>query len=328
MKNAMRLACQEFGTGSGGARLTTGTTVWHKYLEESLAFFKHCEDAIVYNTGYMANVGCISALTNAEDFIFSDELNHASIIDGCHLSKARTVIYKHRDMQDLKAKIEHYQPERGLIVSDAVFSMDGDIAPLPELLDLANASGLFLMLDEAHATGVIGERGHGIVEYFHETRQPDILLGTLSKALGCEGGFICGNKILIDYLRNKSRSYIFSTSLPTPIMTAACCALELLNDHPEMVQKLQNNVKYFCAELQKYGIKTHSDSAIVPILIGDEGKAMRITEQLWKERIFLSAIRYPTVKKGSARLRATLMSTHTHDELKFAAKKIAALLGK
>lgn len=328
MKNAMQLACQKFGTGSGGSRLTTGTTIWHKCLEKSLALFKHCEDAVVYNTGYMANVGCISALTTPEDFIFSDELNHASIVDGCRLSKARTIIYKHRDMQDLKAKIDHYQPERGLVISDAVFSMDGDIAPLPELLDLADDAGLFLMIDEAHATGVIGERGHGIVEYFHETRRPDILLGTLSKALGCEGGFICGSKILIDYLRNKSRSYIFSTSLPTPVMAAACCALDLLNKHPEMIQKLQNNVTFFCAELRRHGIETHSDSAIVPIIIGDEGKAMRIMKQLWREKIFLSAIRYPSVKKGSARLRATLMSTHTYDELKFAAEKIACCIKK
>ena len=213
VKNAAKAAIDKFGSGSGGSRLTTGNLILHEELERELADFKGTDSAILFNTGYMANVGTISALCSKDSVIFSDELNHASIIDGCRLSRAKVIIYKHNDMIDLEQKIKSAPTTNGLIVSDAVFSMDGDIANLPDIIALARKYNLMVMVDEAHSTGVIGKTGHGIIEHFNLKDRPDILMGTLSKALASEGGFVCGNNLLIDYLRNKSRSLIFSTSL-------------------------------------------------------------------------------------------------------------------
>ena len=326
VKTAAQAAISEFGTGSGGSRLTTGTLPLHTQLEHSLAAFKDTEASLLYNTGYMANVGILSALAGKDSIIFSDALNHASIIDGCRLSRARVVIYRHADMDDLAAKIHENQPCRGIIVSDAVFSMDGDIAPLPEIVRLARANGLLSMVDEAHSTGVIGQTGRGICEYFSltGTAKPDILMGTLSKALASEGGFVCGSQLLIDELINRSRSFIFSTSLSPAVLAAAQKALEILQQEPERVQRLQANTACFCDALQAQGITASSGSAIVPIGIGSEAAALVAAEQLEQQGICLTAIRFPTVAKGSARLRAALMSTHTQDELISAAKKIAA----
>ena len=323
VKKAAIESVEKYGTGSGGSRLTTGNMILHEELERDLADFKGTEKTILFNTGYMANVGTISALGVKDSIIFSDELNHASIIDGCRLSRAKVVIYKHSDMIDLERKIKENTPANGLIVSDAVFSMDGDIANLPEIMDLAQKYNLLVMVDEAHSTGVIGKTGHGIIEYFGLKNKPDILMGTLSKALASEGGFVCGNEILIEYLRNKARSFIFSTSLAPAILAAAKAALNLLRNEPEQVQRLQYNVKYFCSELKRHGIDVQTKSAIVPIIVGDEGKAMAIASRLFDEGIYISAIRYPTVAKGQARLRAALMATHTEQDLSEAAQKIA-----
>lgn len=313
---------EQYGAGSGGSRLTTGTTAVHMSLEKRLAHFKNREAALVFNTGFAANTGIIQAVCRKEHVIFSDELNHASIIDGCRQSKAETVIYRHNDMADLEQKIRERGGRQGLIVSDAVFSMDGDIADLPGIIRLAKQYNLLSMIDEAHATGVIGETGRGLEEHFHMEGQVDILMGTLSKALGAEGGYVCGSELLISYLRNTARSFIFSTSLSPVSMAAAERALMLLEEEPERVKKLRENTAWFCRCLRQQGIEAKSESAIVPVPIGDEGKALRVSEKLLEQGYFISAIRYPTVKKGEAILRAAIMSAHTKEELKAAAEAI------
>lgn len=313
---------EQYGFGSGGSRLTTGNTDLHEKLEKKIARFKGCEEAIVFNTGYVANLAVISALMKQEDVIFSDELNHASIIDGCRLSKAKCIIYKHNDMEDLEMKIREHPHATGLVVSDAVFSMDGDILNLPQFIRICQKYHLFSMIDEAHSTGVIGKTGRGIVEYFGGDLKPDILMGTLSKSIGGEGGYVAGTKLLINYLRNTARGFIFSTSLSPVTIAADLAGIELIEREIERVERLRHNIQFFINALAKYGIKAASDTAIIPIVVGDEKKAMELSEYLYDHGFYISAIRYPTVKKGEARLRVALMSEHTPEELEKAAKLI------
>ncbi|MBR4784739.1 MAG: 8-amino-7-oxononanoate synthase [Fibrobacter sp.] len=338
LKQAMADAVLKWGTGSGGARLTTGNKTPHMELEKEIARFKGEEAAITFNTGYMANVGTISALCGKGDYIFSDELNHASIIDGIRLSRAKCFVYKHNDMADLErvileAKAAYEQAAisqgktaaefRGMIVTDAVFSMDGDLANLPELLRIAKAHEVLLMIDEAHATGVLGKTGRGLAEHY-DCEHADVTVGTLSKAVATEGGFVAGKQKLIDFLRNKSRSFIFTTAMAPAVAAAALNNLKFIEANPERVQQLRGNVDFFCESLRREGLNVAtSPSAIVPIVIGDEAKAMRISATLQEHGILIPAIRYPTVAKGSARLRASLMATHTYEELRLAAKNIA-----
>ena len=305
----------EYGAGSGGSRLTTGTTRIHMELEQAIAAFKNREASLIFNTGYMANVGILSALTQKGDIIYSDQLNHASIIDGCRLSKADLVIYRHNDMDDLEEKIKAHPGKRGIIVSDGVFSMDGDIVNLPRLTELAGRYGLLSMIDEAHATGVIGATGRGTEEYYGMEGSVDVLMGTLSKAVGGEGGFVCGSRSLIEYLVNKARSFIFSTALSPVSMAADLEGLRLIMEQPERVQKLQENIRFCCAAINARGIDAASETAIIPIIIGGEARAMRVMELLKERGYYISAIRYPTVAKGSARLRLALMSSHTREDL-------------
>ena len=318
----------EYGAGSGGSRLTTGTTRIHMELEQTIAAFKNREAALVFNTGYMANVGILSALTQKGDIIYSDQLNHASIIDGCRLSKADLVIYRHNDMDDLEEKIKAHPGKRGIIVSDGGFSMDGDIVNLPRLTELAGRYGLLSMIDEAHATGVIGATGRGTEEYYGMEGSVDVLMGTLSKAVGGEGGFVCGSRSLIEYLINKARSFIFSTALSPVSMAADLEGLRLIMEQPERVQKLQENIRFCCAALNARGIDAASETAIIPIIIGDEARAMRVMKLLKERGYYISAIRYPTVAKGSARLRLALMSSHTREELAGLAQALACVLGQ
>jgi len=341
LKQAMADAVLEWGTGSGGARLTTGNKTPHDELEEFIAKFKGEEAAIAFNTGYMANVGTISALCGKNDFIFSDELNHASIIDGIRLSRAKCFVYKHNDMADLERAIEAAKAEfcareklaenavsnfRGLIVTDAVFSMDGDLANLPELLRIARARDCLLMIDEAHATGVLGRTGRGLAEHYN-CEHADVTVGTLSKAVAAEGGFVAGSKQLIEFLKNKSRSFIFTTAMAPAVAAAALHNLQFIDAHPERVQQLRDNVKFFCDALRLHGLQVpQTQSAIIPIIIGDEAKALRISETLQNEGVLIPAIRYPTVAKGQARLRASLMATHTKEELQTAATAIAQII--
>ena len=333
LKQAMAEAVLEWGTGSGGARLTTGNKTPHQELEEFIAKFKGEESAITFNTGYMANIGTISALCGKNDFIFSDELNHASIIDGIRLSRAKCFVYKHNDMADLRRVIQEADKSRTgesalpvprkLIVTDAVFSMDGDLANLPELLCIAKENDCLLMIDEAHATGVLGKTGRGLAEHYG-CAHADVTVGTLSKAVAAEGGFVAGPKQLTEFLKNKSRSFIFTTAMAPAVASAAFNNLRYIDAHPERVQNLRDNVKFFCDALQREGVNVElSPSAIVPIVIGDEAKAMQISAKLQEQGILIPAIRYPTVAKGQARLRASLMATHTREQLQTAASIIA-----
>ena len=323
---AAQQALETYGTGAGGSRLTTGSTVLHEELERTLAAFKGTEAAITFTSGYVTNLTVLQCLCGRGDVIFSDALNHASIIDGCRLSNAETVVYAHNDMEDLRRKVQSHPGRRGVIVSDAVFSMDGDIVNLPVLMDIARESGLLTMIDEAHSTGVLGETGRGITEYYGLSEKPDILMGTLSKAFGGEGGFVCGSQTLIRYLQHRARGFVFSTA-PAPAGAAAACrAIRLLEEDPSPVRRLRENIAFFTRCLREQGIEANSETAIIPIIIGDEGAALEAAERLTEEGYFISAIRYPTVARGSARLRVTLMSTHTREELRGAACAIARIV--
>ena len=319
-------AVRKWGAGSGGSRLVTGTQPPHVALERHLARFKGTEAAIVFGTGYMANVGTIQALVKKGDAILSDELNHASIIDGCRLSGADVIVYRHNDMSDLERKLagcrEH---RRRLVVSDAVFSMDGDCLDLPRFLEICRRHDAFSMVDEAHATGVMGRTGRGLVEHFG-CGHPDVTLGTLSKALGSEGGFVCGSQVLVDYLRNRARSFIFSTAPGAANAAAADAALSVLESNPGRVETLRGKVAFFVGELARLGIAVKTDSAIVPIVVGDERKAVAASARLAEQGFLISAIRYPTVAKGSARLRVAVMSSHAASDLARAAQTIADVL--
>ena len=323
LKEAACEAVRRSGAGSGASRLITGTLPEHVRLERHLASFKHTEDAVVWATGYMANVGTISALVGKGDAVFSDELNHASIIDGCRLSRADVFIYRHGDMADLARQLAAAGPRRRkLAVSDAVFSMDGDLLDLPAFVAVCREAGAVSMIDEAHATGVVGATGRGLTEHFG--CKPDVILGTLSKALGSEGGFVCASRTVCDYLRNKSRSFIFSTAPGPGAMAAADAALSVLEAEPERADVLRSKVKIFVDALNAAGLKCASQSAIVPIRIGDERKACEVSEALLREGMLVPAIRYPTVARGEARLRAAVDVGKSEAELVRAANLVAA----
>ena len=328
VKKAAADAAHGFGAGTGGARLTTGTQPLHVKLEECLAAFFGSEAAVSYATGYMANVGVISALAGKGDVILSDELNHASIIDGCRLSGADVVVYRHCDMGDLAGKLSRCGGyRRRLVVTDGVFSMDGDIAPLPDMLDLCSKYDAFSFVDDAHAVGVLGATGRGTAEHFG-CRRADLTVGTLSKALGSEGGFVCTSRMLADYLVNRSRAYIFSTSPAPASVGAAIESLRILDSEPSLVEHLHDNVACFVSELRKRGITVKTQSAIVPVEIGDESTAVAVATRLKERGFLIPAIRYPTVARGRACLRVTISSAHSRATLFEAAKAIATLAGQ
>lgn len=308
-------AIQHYGTGSGGARLTSGSFPLFQELEHCLAESKDCEKALTFTAGFMANLGTISALVHKGDIIFSDELNHASLIDGCRLSGAKVQVYPHKDMQALEpllAQSKHYGMR--FIITDGVFSMDGDIAPLPELLELAERYDALLIVDDAHATGVIGE-GRGTAHHFHCESPRIITTGTMSKALGSIGGYVCGSSTVIDYIINHSRPFIFATALSPADIGASIGALEVLAKEPNVYQKLRSNTEYMQKALQSLGISSSDDTPIFPIIIGsneDTVEASRLCEQ---EGIILSAIRPPTVPVNTGRLRLTVTASHTEEEL-------------
>lgn len=326
IKNYVKEVIDEYGIGSGGSRLTTGSYDLYEKLERLLAELKHTEAALVFNTGYMANVGIISSICTKEYVIFSDELNHASIIDGCRLARGKTVIYNHNDMEDLEEKLKANPCEKGLIVTDGVFSMDGDVANVPGIINLARKYKVLTMVDDAHGTGVLGENGRGTSEYYGIEGLVDIYMGTLSKAIGSEGGFVCGSRVLIEYLKNSARSFIFSTALAPSTIAASIKALEIIKRDNSRTKALQENIKYFCKKLRSYGVEVNSETSIIKVIIGDEERAMEISKELLRRGIFVSAIRYPTVEKGSARLRITLMATHTREEMDFAAMEIGKII--
>ena len=324
---AAAAAARAWGAGSGGARLTTGTQPPHVALERHLAAFTGAEAALAFATGYMANVGAVTALVRKGDAIVSDELNHASIIDGCRLSGADVFVYRHGDLDDLDRKLAACREyRRRLAVTDGVFSMDGDLLDLPRFLALCRRHDAFSLVDEAHAFGVVGATGRGLVEHYGCER-PDLTIGTLSKALGSEGGFVCGSRLLIDFLRNRARPFIFSTAPGAPAVAAADAALGVLEAEPERVARLRGNVALFVAALAEQGIDVKTESAIVPIPVGDECRAVAVSEAVLARGFLIPAIRYPTVPRGAARLRAAIMAAHTPETLRAAAAAIAESLG-
>ena len=330
-------ACQEasiYGTGSTGSRLTTGASFEARELENNISEFKNTESTLIFNTGYMTNLGVIYALTKEKDVIFSDQLNHASIIDGTRISKAKVRVYKHRDTEDLENLIidefESNNEGNFFIVSDGVFSMDGDIAPLPELVEISKKYNCTLIIDEAHATGVIGKTGKGTVEYFKDktgndlSPYVDLQIGTLSKALASEGGFVCGKQAYIDYLINKSRPFIFSTALSPATIASANTALNLLKENSkEYLKNLNENTQLMRKLLTDAGLNiVEGETPIIPIIIGSAELTNKLSEELKKEGILVSAIRPPSVPKGESRLRLTIIATHTKEEIECTAKKI------
>lgn len=311
-----------YGTGSGGARLTSGAVFELSDLENELAHFKHAEEAVIFNTGYMTNLGVLYALANKNDVIFSDALNHASIVDGCRISRAHVVVYGHSDMDDLEKKLAETPCDgQRFIVTDGVFSMDGDVAPLPELLRLKRKYEACLIVDDAHGVGVIGETGRGSAEYFH-TSGIDVQVGTLSKSLGAEGGYAATTKEIAAFLRNTSRPFIFSTSISAVTGATALAALRLLEAKPEVYMgRLRSHTAYMKQKLTEAGIPfLPGDTSIIPVVIGDEAKTMAYAKACLEEGILLSAIRPPTVPQGTSRIRLTVTAAHTLEELDRAAE--------
>ena len=308
-------AIQQYGTGSGGARLTSGSFPLFQELETRLAQWKECEKALTFTAGFMANLGTISALANKGDIIFSDELNHASLIDGCRLSGAKVQVYPHKDVQALEPLLaESMHHGMRFIITDGVFSMDGDIAPLPELLELAERYDALLIVDDAHATGVIGE-GRGTAHHCHCESPRIITTGTMSKALGSIGGYVCGSQTIIDYIINHSRPFIFATALSPADIGASLGALEVLEQEPRVYQNLRSNTEYMHKALQSLGIPSSDETPIFPIIIGSNEDTLEASRLCEQEGIILSAIRPPTVPINTGRLRLTVTASHTEAEL-------------
>ncbi|QDT52466.1 8-amino-7-oxononanoate synthase 2 [Caulifigura coniformis] len=325
---AAREAIAEAGIGSRASALVSGRTVWHAELERRLAAFEHAEAAVLFPTGYAANVGTITALVDREDSVFCDRLNHASLIDGCRLSGARWHVIPHLDLGALEVELEKARGRRRrLIVIDSVFSMDGDVADLPALVELAERFDAMLLIDEAHATGVLGPGGRGLAEHFGATSSRLVRVGTLSKALGCLGGFVVGSQTLIDWLWNKARPQIFSTALPPAVAAAGCAALEVVEQEPERRSRLRTLSETLRARLTDAGLavpETSLPTPIVPVVLGDEGRTLAAAARLEQAGFLVAAIRPPTVPAGSSRLRISLHCDVTDEQLDRLAGLLAA----
>ena len=324
LKTAAKEAIEKYGSGSGASRLVCGNLELNGELEERIARLKKKESSLLFNTGYMANIGILSALMGEGDVVFSDEFNHASIIDGCMMSKAQTSVYPHKDMDALEDLIkESKQFKHRLIVTDGVFSVDGDILPLPGLVSLAKRYECILMVDDAHATGALGANGGGTGEHFSLEDEIDISMGTLGKALGGFGAFVAGSHELREFLINRARPFIFTTGLPPAVIASGIAALELLEEEPEIRVRLWENVSFFRKKIKELGFDTlNSETQIIPVLVGDASLTMQMGEMLLEEGVFIQGVRPPTVPQDSSRLRITIMATHTRKELEFALEAI------
>ncbi|HPQ03202.1 MAG: glycine C-acetyltransferase [Bacillota bacterium] len=321
LKSAAKKGIDQYGVGPGAVRSIAGTQSIHLELERKLAEFKHAEACIVLQGGFVANLAVIPAITGDGDIIFSDELNHASIIDGCRLSKAKVVRYAHNDTADLKNKIMEHKDSarRMLIITDGVFSMDGDIALLSEIVEVADEFGAMVMADDAHGEGVLGDSGRGIVNHFNLEGKVEIEVGTLSKAFGVMGGYITGPKVLIDYLKQKGRPFLFSSGLTAADTAAAIAAVDVLVESDELVRKLWDNAAYFQKGLKEAGFDIgKTQTPITPVMLGDEGTAVTFSKKLFDKGIFAQSIAYPTVAKGKARIRCMLSAAHQKEDLDFA----------
>ena len=323
VREAAADAAMRWGVGAGGSRLVSGTMTIHRRLEQRLAAFKGAESALLFGSGYLANVGVVSALAGAGDVVLSDELNHASIVDGCRLARARTVVYDHCDLEHLEHGLRAAEGRAALIVTDSVFSMDGDVAPLAGIVELARRYGCRVMVDEAHATGCVGPEGRGAVADAGLEGEVDVIVGTLGKALGSYGAFAACDAEVATFLVNAARPFVFSTAPPPPSVAAALAALELLADEPRRVDRLQANADALRDELAREGFQVAgSTTQIVPLIVGDAALAMRVCEAAITGGVFAQAIRPPTVPDGTSRLRLAVMATHDRAELREAARTL------
>jgi 2-amino-3-ketobutyrate coenzyme A ligase (EC 2.3.1.29) len=324
LREAAKRALDEYGIGPAAVRTISGTMSLHLILEKLLAEFKGAEAVISYQSGFKANLSVIPSIVSREDGIFSDELNHASIIDGCRLSRAEIIRYAHTDVDDLRKKLaeNRHRFRRALVVTDGVFSMDGDIAPLPEIVKVAKEYDAIVMVDDAHGEGVLGRGGRGIVDHFDLHGEVDIEIGTLSKAFGVVGGYAASSNILVDYLRQKSRPFLFSSAMTVPDTAACIEAVKILQESEDRVKRLWENANYFKKKMKEAEFNTwKSQTPITPIVIGDEKKTQEFSRRLFDEGIFVQAIVYPTVPKGTARVRVMISAIHTKEDLDFAAEK-------
>ncbi len=315
---AAKEATKKYGVGPAAVRSIAGTMDLHVQLEQRLAKFKGAEDVITFQSGFTANLGTISALVGKEDVVFSDRLNHASIIDGCRLSGAKIIPYEHNDpgaLEDaIKENLSKYR--RGLVVTDGVFSMDGDIAPLPDLHEVAKKYDILFMVDDAHGEGVLGKGGRGIVDHFGLHGKVDIEVGTMSKAFGVVGGIVAGDKVIVEWLRQRGRPFLFSSAVTVPDAAACLAAVDLLEESTELVDKLWSNAKYFKTEMKKLGFDTGvSETPITPVMLGEAPLAQQFSRELFDESVFAMAIGYPTVAKGKARIRVMISAAHDNDDL-------------
>ena len=323
LREAALEATRKYGVGSGAVRTIAGTMKIHMDLEEKIARFKNVEACVVFQSGFAANAGTVSAVLGKDDFIISDALNHASIIDGARLSKAKILVFRHKDMVHAEEQLASVKDEPGkkLLITDGVFSMDGDIGPLPALCDLAEKYGAIMMVDDAHASGVLGRNGRGTIDHFKMHGRVDIQVGTLSKAIGALGGYVCGTRDLIDFLYHRARPFLFSTSHPPSVAASCIAAFDVLEQEPERMERLWENTRFWKKELGALGFDIGgrttppSETPITPIIIGDGKLTMDFSRELFKEGVLGTGIAFPTVPEGKARVRTIMTATHTQDEL-------------
>jgi glycine C-acetyltransferase len=323
LREAALEATKKYGVGSGAVRTIAGTMKIHMELEEKIARFKNVEACVVFQSGFTANAGTVSGILGKEDFIISDELNHASIIDGARLSRAKILVFRHKDVAHAEEQLASVkdQPGRKLLISDGVFSMDGDIGPLPGLCDVAEKYGAIMMVDDAHSSGVLGRNGRGTIDHFNVHGRVDVQVGTLSKAIGALGGYVCGSKDLIDYLYHRARPFLFSTSHPPSVAASCIAAFDVLEQEPERIEKLWDNTRYFKKELGALGFNIGgkntpaSETPITPVIVGEGRLAMEFSRELFKEGVMATGIAFPTVPEGKARIRTIMTATHTREEL-------------
>ena len=311
-------AIEKYGVGSGAVRTIAGTMTLHMALEEKIAQFKQVEASVVFQSGFTANAGTVQAILAREDVIISDELNHASIIDACRLSRAEIKVFPHKDVEACEKILQELQnrPGRKLLITDGVFSMDGDIAPLPALVELAEKCGCIMMIDDAHASGVLGRHGRGTVDHYGLHGRVDIQVGTLSKAIGALGGYVCSTRDTIEFLYHRARPFLFSTSHPPSVAATCIAAFEVLEEEPERIEKLWSNTRFFKAGLKKLGFNTGmSETPITPVIVGDAALAHEFSRELFAAGVFAQGIGFPTVPLGKARIRTIVTATHTETEL-------------
>ena len=318
-------AIRRLGVGSGSVRTIAGTMDIHVELERRLAEFKKTEAVVVFQSGFTANAGTVSSILTKDDVVVSDELNHASIIDGCRLSRATIKVFPHKDVDAARQVLRSLPAsQRKLLITDGVFSMGGDLGPLPELCSLAEEFGCIMMVDDAHASGVFGANGRGTIDHFGVHGRVDVQVGTLSKAFGALGGYVAGSRTLIDFLQHRARPFLFSTSHPPAVAAACIAALDVLMEEPQIIDRLWDNTRFFKSGLEALGFDTGaSESPITPVIVGDAALAMRLSDRLFEQGVFAQGIGFPTVPRDQARVRTIVTAAHTHDELTFALEAFA-----